>query len=202
MIRKIKINNSDKIICKYFDNGYCRFREDCKFFHPAENCDCEQCDLRTCVKRHPKQCKYFRRKRCKFGDDCFFKHINVKQVNEYYAKEVDDEKDELKKELKQMEDIIKNLRNENAHKDVELDKRLKDIEKKDQEIIDLKNENNILLKAKTGNSEHKCQVCENKFKSKIDLESHTKNDHIRYFERSKEFLARLQDMSNGYIFMK
>ena len=38
-----------------------------------------------------------------------------------------------------------------------------------------------------------------KFKSKIEFESQTKNDHIRYLERSKEFLARLQDMSKGLV---
>ena len=97
-----------------------------------------------------------------------------------------------------MEDIIKNLRTENAYNNVELDKRLKDIEKKDEEILDLKNEN-IMLKSKNVNSKHNCQVCENKFKSKIDLESHIKDDHIRYLEGSKEFLARLQDMSKSLV---
>ena len=74
MTRKIVIHNSEKIICKYFDNGYCRFQEACKFMHPRENCENRKCENQQCPKKHPKYCKFFRRKKCKFHEKCLFRH--------------------------------------------------------------------------------------------------------------------------------
>ena len=105
MVRKIRINGSDKIICKYYDHGYCRFKEECKFFHPSEVCETDHCDPNVCQKRHPKFCRYFRRKKCKFRDQCLFKHT-IAHLR--YGKETDENK-ELKKKLKYIVETIKNL---------------------------------------------------------------------------------------------
>ena len=117
MVRKIKINGSDKIICKHFDNGYCRFKEECRFLHLKENCESDQCDLNVCLKRHPKFCKYFRRKKCKFGDECLFKHKNGLIMQ----RDKGDKMDELKDKLKDMEKTLKNFMTENRKKDSEIE---------------------------------------------------------------------------------
>ena len=107
-VRKIKINGSDIIICKHYDNGYCRFKEECKFFHPSEVCETDHCDLNVCQKRHPKFCRYFRRKKCKFGDQCLFKHTNASSKQ----REESDENKELKKKLEYLKETIRPIEKE------------------------------------------------------------------------------------------
>ena len=46
------ISTTDKKIknkCKYFNSGYCKFQNDCKFMHPETSCRDKQCQ-----KRHAK----------------------------------------------------------------------------------------------------------------------------------------------------
>ena len=50
MTRKIIIHNSEKIICKYSGNGYCRFQEVCKFMHPKENCENQNVKIKNVLK--------------------------------------------------------------------------------------------------------------------------------------------------------
>ena len=200
--RQIKFNGSDKMICNYFDNGYCRFKEECKFFHPNEICEFEKCDLQACIKRHPKSCKYFRRKKCKFNDACLFKHKDVENDTSSDNKDAK-EAINLQNKLKHLEETIKNLRADNKQKDLDLTKKAKIIEKKDKDIKDL-TEENLLLKGRVENvekskEEKSCQVCHNKFKTKLDLDCHIKDVHKLDLIRSKEFIARLQDISNNLV---
>ena len=82
------LNNSDTIICNYYDNGYCRFKDKCKFHHFEDVCDKSKCDESCCLKRHPIPCKYFRLKKCKFGENCLFSHKKV--LEEHQNNDADD----------------------------------------------------------------------------------------------------------------
>ena len=198
MVRKIRINGSDKIICKHYDNGYCRFKEDCKFFHPKEVCETDQCDFNVCQKRHPKFCKFFRRKKCKFVDQCLFKHKNVPMR---HREEIGENK-EFKKKLEHLKETIKNLTKENKQKDSEIISKIR-------ETKDLKDENkrlnetiNNLDKAKNENeTEIFCQICEKKFITKEDLTTHIEANHKdnNQLIKAKEFVARLQGISNDLV---
>ena len=55
--------------CYYFNKGYCKFKNKCKYYHPT--CDCQnKCENRkTCTKRH--------RRLCKYNDKCYFKQSNI-----------------------------------------------------------------------------------------------------------------------------
>ena len=47
----------------------------CGFLHVKENCESQECDVRSCL-RHPKICWFLRDySRCKFGEWCCFRHV-------------------------------------------------------------------------------------------------------------------------------
>ena len=44
--------------CKYYNTGFCKYRQRCRFKHPEENCKDQHCGGKECPRRHPKQCKW------------------------------------------------------------------------------------------------------------------------------------------------
>ena len=60
-------NISEKRKCKYYDKGYCKYKDQCRYYHPIN--DCYECDNTiSCRNRH--------RNICKYGDMCFFNQKN------------------------------------------------------------------------------------------------------------------------------
>ena len=59
--------------------GYCKYRQFCRRDHEKTICENVECDISSCIFRHPKPCEYFRDYgQCKF-DPCMFLHVeNVK----------------------------------------------------------------------------------------------------------------------------
>ena len=51
------IEESDKKRCKFWNRGYCKFKQNCPFLHPQAICIEEQCSNKNCEKRHPNICK-------------------------------------------------------------------------------------------------------------------------------------------------
>ena len=49
--------------CRYYNRGYCKYTEKCRFIHP-KNSICgeylknQKCDKEECCERHPKTCKW------------------------------------------------------------------------------------------------------------------------------------------------
>ena len=66
------------IRCRYFNYGFCKYKEKCRFVHPKEVCGTYsggKCEDSSCLKRHPKACKYFRGQTgCKRKEGCDFSH--------------------------------------------------------------------------------------------------------------------------------
>ena len=83
--------------CKYFQTGYCKFREHCRKKHVIEMCQTEQCFSETCSKRHQKMFKYFTTF-FKLGDKCCYKHFATQ------SKTLTDTKDIVAK-LKSLEKV-------------------------------------------------------------------------------------------------
>ena len=54
--------------CYYYDNGYCKLKEHCVYYHPTSECQIACSDKKTCRKRH--------RRLCKFKSKCYFKVNN------------------------------------------------------------------------------------------------------------------------------
>ena len=170
-IRKVVINGSDKIVCKYFDNGYCRFGNDCKFWHSEEvTCSKSRCENVKCLKRHPKPCSYFRRRKCKFAERCKFKHDPL-DTND------NDETLVMTNKIKALEEANKNLK-----KDLEL--KVIIIQAKDEDIKTLKKENQVMKselderkKQTLTQNMIKCKKCTSSLNSEDDLKKHMLDEH-------------------------
>ena len=50
------VSDNIKVICKYFDNGYCKYEVNCRKYHPTEICENEFCKKDTCQRRYKQNC--------------------------------------------------------------------------------------------------------------------------------------------------
>ena len=63
------------IKCRYFNSGYCKYRQKRKFSHPNNICKEINCEKENCPKRHPKACKYQKGANgCWRGNSCDYAH--------------------------------------------------------------------------------------------------------------------------------
>ena len=67
--------------CRYFNVGYCKYKEKCRFTHPEEICKEYvegECKGFSCPSRHPKACKWFRGSTgCRRKEECHFSHDKI-----------------------------------------------------------------------------------------------------------------------------
>ena len=95
----MKNSISEKKICSYFDNGYCKLKKSCKFFHPESNCSDTKCLRKFCEMRHPKVCRYYKTQQgCIFKDRCLFKHDETDldcEICEYLKVIIEKDKDQF-----------------------------------------------------------------------------------------------------------
>ena len=84
-------------VCLFNQYGFCKHGQSCRKRHVEILCDNENCDDKTCEKRHPKLCKFYAYyKRCKFTVYCRYKHCDKEPENIQT----------LKKKVKDLEKII------------------------------------------------------------------------------------------------
>ena len=72
-----KDNIENKKKCKYYDNEYCKFKNECKFFHPSSECKSTCTQRKTCTKRHRRLCKYKDKCYFKLSNKCEFLHVTL-----------------------------------------------------------------------------------------------------------------------------
>jgi hypothetical protein len=81
-----KDKTSDKAIvikrkkCRYFNRGYCKYKDKCRYTHPKNICtehlQSMKCETRDCLGRHPKTCKWWSKQDgCKRGSECGYLHV-------------------------------------------------------------------------------------------------------------------------------
>ena len=151
---------SEKRICFYYDNGFCKYYKSCNFFHPKDNCSDEECLRKLCEKRHPKECRYYLSQNgCKFKDKCFFKHskshleCDICENFKVIIKKDEVLSKEIRKTIKEKDTIIENLNAQietlkNLNNNLEKAKELLNNEDKvkDVEILKLTADNESLRK--------------------------------------------------------
>ena len=124
--------------------------------------NCESvCDIRSCLKRHPRYCKFFRRKRCKFDDECLFKHEVEEQINDT-ENVLQRENKELKNEIKALNAALEKMKKEVDQKNDIIKKKDENIEKLSNAYSNLEADNIVLKKSNEANNK-KCPVCEDNF---------------------------------------
>ena len=66
--------------CKYFNGGYCKYKQKCRYFHPTDICEefmkKQKCERKECHDRHPRECKWERSNGgCKRNEECDYLHV-------------------------------------------------------------------------------------------------------------------------------
>ena len=85
--------NKNKVVCEYYDEGYCMYKEKCKNLHHKEVCQESFCNRKECFRRHPKACRY--KEHCRRGRNCLYLHVVDKypmegEINTYLQKTIED----------------------------------------------------------------------------------------------------------------
>ena len=70
--------------CRYFNRGYCKYRERCRFYHSPNICKVYLekgiCRKNSCSDRHPRKCKY--KENCPRYEQCQYLHVESEKVDE------------------------------------------------------------------------------------------------------------------------
>ena len=97
-------------MCKFNQEGFCRFGTNCLRRHENEICPNRSvCENPECSKRHPKSCKYFYQfGECKFREACAYSH--KKEIKNNKVEELEREVAELKEDMRKLkEDMMKKM---------------------------------------------------------------------------------------------
>ena len=163
---------ASQIVCQYYNFGFCKFSERCRFLHVDEECRNKECEVRSCTFRHPKIFKYFRDyNRCKFGEWCFFKHINIIE-NSVDKEEIAEKLENLTKLINEKDILIKDL----AEKIKVLEER---VLKDNSETVDDIHEDEIEMNSTFSNPylSRKCELCDFIGKTNLGLQVHIRAKH-------------------------
>ena len=213
-VRKVKVNNSEKIICKYFDNGYCRFLEECKFHHLEDVCELKKCENEACMKRHSKPCSFYKRRRYRFGQACLFKHIDiVDNVSKDEKSALESENVLLKEKINKIRDSFECLKrdfklqestndnqeviiNEKNAKINNLENKIKEVklkdDKKEEEINLLRKELSKVKATVKSKEEHitECVIKEKELIEVIEKKKEELNHQLKKNEVMKNLLNK------------
>ena len=123
--------------CYHNNLGYCKFRQNCRYQHYHEVCPTTICKDKKCKFRHPKtckhgnDCKFYRLKCCLYSHKIFNRN---KDLNDIEVIKLEKEVEKLKLEIIKLKNDV--FEKEKVIKDnVELDKKLKDMESVNSELL-------------------------------------------------------------------
>ena len=157
----LAMKDANQPVCKFHQNGHCKFGNICRHYHTQHTCATIQCPRTECSSRHPRPCLYFLRSGyCKFGATCSYAHSNpVKPVSKH-----DKEILELKEKL---EKVILNLKENEI------------------ELNCLKEKVSIMEERSISPSRNiKCEICPYEASSKTVLKCHITRKHKHEIMRS------------------
>ena len=87
--------------------GLCKFNDKFRFWHVNQVCENPSCEIKVCIKRHPRICKYFRNyNRCKLSEWCAFKHVGNSAIS---TQEILEKIKNLSEIIKEKDDLINKL---------------------------------------------------------------------------------------------
>ena len=71
--------------CRYYNRGFCKFRDNCNFVHKTGICDKylrdKICKQGNCDFRHPKPCKFEKNgDTCTWGQNCLYLHKTTENL--------------------------------------------------------------------------------------------------------------------------
>ena len=122
-------------VCKYYNTGYCKYANRCKFKHPKTNCPKASCSNKSCQNRHPKPCRY--KDQCRRKTSCLYRHSKEEKDSKVEIEELTKkvgclkiEVDLLQEEITKKKEVIM-ATEESTRKDIE--KLIRKVEKLENE---------------------------------------------------------------------
>ena len=80
------VSKSKRKKCRYFDRGYCKFTNKCRYSHTEDICNSyrnnQKCAGRDCPYRHPKVCKWVTSSRGCVRENCVYLHTGFTEEKE------------------------------------------------------------------------------------------------------------------------
>ena len=80
-------------VCKFYNRGYCKNKENCSLYHPIGICKKFEngyyCNWNNCLERHPQTCRY---ENCIFSKSCLYYH-STNQVESTKLSQVENNTD-------------------------------------------------------------------------------------------------------------
>ena len=75
-------NEKKMKICRYFNRGYCKYKNKCRFVHSQNICEeylkNEKCGAKVCTDRHPKKCRWIKTNvGCRRVSECEYLHVTL-----------------------------------------------------------------------------------------------------------------------------
>lgn len=195
--------SEEKLVCKYNQKGFCKYRLQCSKEHVNEICqDHFQCKDFSCKLRHPKRCQAFDVDgKCRFTD-CAYLHVKDG---------VNFKVDALERDVKELKDkiqsLVQNKHNTNDHRIEMLEKEMivlnydvtqlnANIRKTEILLDELNKSTSIQTNAKETEAEvwFHCKVCDYKSKRKTTLNKHNNTKHpegsYKCFKCAKTFISK------------
>ena len=79
-IKEDNIAKKAKRKCRYFNGGYCKYKQKCRYIHPKDICkeyiQNQKCEDKECLDRHPRECKWERSiGGCNRNEVCDYLHV-------------------------------------------------------------------------------------------------------------------------------
>ena len=96
--------------CLFNKFGHCKFNLKCRNYHTNQVCEANDCEIISCIKRHPKKCRFYESYgRCKLGNFCSFLHSPPAKSTDL---DVITKLDAFEKEIAKKDNEIQSLRDE------------------------------------------------------------------------------------------
>ena len=90
-----------KTRCKFYNCGFCKFGDKCRFAHFPTMCIKTNCKNKTCRNRHPKYCRYM--EECRRRTTCLYRHGQVNN-NPDHSKVLEDKNEALRTQVNEMKE--------------------------------------------------------------------------------------------------
>ena len=167
--------------CKYYNKGFCKYREECNYFHPKDVCQEVNCNNKKCKKRHPKQCRY--KDECRRRSLCMYSHESVifseyqTILNENVTLKLDilNLKVKLKETVVQLKSVTEELENTSNQSD-RYAEGVRDLVKRVSEISEDRRLARLQMSQIMSSPLNKgCHCCGKIFSSDSEIKEHTDN---------------------------
>ena len=174
---------SDSFKCYHFDNGHCKYKDNCHFRHFTTVCEIDNCPNKKCEARHPRKCSFYcQRGYCKFGTYCDFSHELIKVKVPTFETEKNEKDDvkiiDLNQKIDSQAKVLEIIKNSMESYQQQIENLKEEIE--NLTIIVDEKQKEIEDNTKFSEKLFECENCDKKYKTETGLNKHITAKHETY----------------------